>query len=489
MTRLDEFQRTIARGLIALAIVHIPILMAVAWALERDAWSVALVALVLAAAPIVFTVLQRPLRVVAFTLAVTLVGQTSLLVNVFSGHPWQVEMHFYYFAVLAMLSGFCDWSVLVLAGALIAMHHLSLNYVLPSAVYPGGSNFYRVIVHAAIVVVETVMLVGIGHTIRTAFTQAEGARRNAENAAEELKRVSEMREKEVKTAIMRADRMSSLLDRFRHEMTDSTEILYLAAQELQSNADGLSRAAARASAQSVMAAVASEDTTHKFHSVAQAGDELAQTISEVGSNAAQSSNLAAGAVAEAIETNAIIHELAAVASEIGKVTDLIREIAGQTNLLALNATIEAARAGEAGRGFAIVAQEVKALAGQTAAATQEIGKRIDAIQGATERSVRAIQAISGTIKELDVFSARIAEAVEQQATAAREIAAHVNAAATGVGYVNGAIVEIETVADQTAEAANKLTAATVDVGSQTKRIREQVKAFTDDIQTIQARAG
>src|SRR5205807_1501009 len=109
VTSLDAFQRTIAHALIVLAIIHIPILVAIAWALDRETWSVALVALALAFAPVVATVLQRPLKVVAFTLAVTLVGQTSLLVFVFRGHPWQIEMHFYYFAVLAMLSGFCDW--------------------------------------------------------------------------------------------------------------------------------------------------------------------------------------------------------------------------------------------------------------------------------------------------------------------------------------------------------------------------------------------
>ena len=108
MTRLDSFQRTVARALIALAIVHVPIFAAIAYALGGNAWSIALLTLVLAAAPALAMMLQRPLGVVAFALVVALVGQTSLLVYVFSGHPWQVEMHFYYFAVLAMLSGFCN---------------------------------------------------------------------------------------------------------------------------------------------------------------------------------------------------------------------------------------------------------------------------------------------------------------------------------------------------------------------------------------------
>ena len=84
---------------------------------------------------------------VAFGIAVTLVGQTSLLVLAFSGHPWQIEMHFYYFAILAMLSGFCDWRVLVLAAGLVALHHLSLNYLLPAAIYPDGGDLLRACVH------------------------------------------------------------------------------------------------------------------------------------------------------------------------------------------------------------------------------------------------------------------------------------------------------------------------------------------------------
>ena len=488
MNGLEKFQHTIARLLIALTFVHVVILGAIAWGLGAEPLTISLVAAVLAVAPVTTYMLGRPPHVTFLGIAVALVGQTSLLVFAMSGHPWQVEMHFYYFAVLAMLAGLCDATVLLTAATLIALHHLNLNYVLPSAVFPGGSDLGRVMVHAVIVVIETAMLLAIGRVIRNAFAVADSDRHKAEEAVSELARVGHQREDMLSRTTERAQQLGALLERFHKDILASVEVLHGASEELQTNADGLGRAATHANAQSVTASLASDETAGKVTAAAQAGDELAQTISEVGSNAEQSSHLAAQAVTETERTSAAIDELAAVASEIGQVTELISAIAGQTNLLALNATIEAARAGEAGRGFAVVAQEVKALAGQTAKATQEIGARIEAMQNATGRSVEAMHAISRTIRELDRYSARIASAVEQQAVAAREIAVSANSASQSVTRVNGAITEIDKVAGETSLAANRLTNAAGNIGNHTRKIRQQVEALTDDIHAMQASA-
>ena len=486
MTNIEMFQAIVAKALIALAAVHVPILMAVAWGLDKDVGSTMLTGAALAGAPLLAWYLNRPILIVGLALAVAMVGQTSILVYLMAGHPWQVEMHFYYFAILAMLSGFCDWRVMIAAAGLIAVQHLSLDFFLPEAVYPGGSNFLRVLVHAVVVVVETAMLIGIGYAIRVAFSEAEFARLEAERNAHAIKRAGVEQEKELAATTLRVERMNELLDRFQREMLDTISILHNAAEDLSTDADNLGRAAAHANAQSVVAVASSENTALKIRSAAHAGEELAQTITDVGSNAAKSSHLANGAVEEAERTNGAIGELAVAAQEIENVTDLIAAIASQTNLLALNATIEAARAGEMGRGFAIVAQEVKALAGQTATATQEIGRKVAAIRQATARSVEAIAAISGTIRDVDSFSARIAAAVEQQAFAAREIAANANSASSSVVDVGTAIVEIETVADQAARSAGKLGLAAANVADQSKRIRDRVAVFTQNVQAIQA---
>jgi len=487
LSNLQKFQWTVARALIILSLVHVPVLAAVSALLGANTGPIFLSALVLAALPLFFVWMKRPLVVVSLSVTVALVGQTSLLVYAFEGHPWQVEMHFYYFVVLAMLSGFCGWRALLLAAALIAFHHIGLNFALPSAVYPGGADIVRVLVHALFVVIEVTMLIYIGRTIRVAFTDADLARGEAERAAAELNKAGAERERNLTATTRRANELSDKLDRFKREIAESIEILHGAATELQSNADSLSNAAAQTNVQSMTASAASENTAEKVNSAAASGDELARTIAEVGANAAQSSRLAADAVGEAESTNRIIDEMAHVAREIGEVTGLIASIAGRTNLLALNATIEAARAGESGRGFAVVAQEVKALAAQTAAATQNIATRIEAIQSTTARSVTAIQDVSGTIDKLDQFSALIAAAVEEQAVAARDIASNVNAAANGVGNMNVAISEIEAIAGRTATSAGVLGRSAVEVARQTDRIRNRVRAFTDEIRAMQAR--
>ncbi|HLH11898.1 MAG TPA: methyl-accepting chemotaxis protein [Methylovirgula sp.] len=490
MKDFDAFQNSVARILTALAVAHVPILGLICWSIGRDPRLFMFAAAGLAALPVALSATGRPISVIAFALAVTLVGQTSLLVYAFSDHPWQVEMHFYYFAVLAMLSGFCDWRVLVFAGALIALHHLSLDLFLPSAVYPGPANVVRVLVHALFVVAETAMLIGIGRVIRGAFGQvqfyARATQRQVEIATADLKGIAAQREEELAAQIRRAERTGALLERFRREMGASIDSLHTAAEDLQRNAGGLDSDTTRTRAQTVALGVAAVQTNSMVNGAANAGSALAQKISEVGTHAAQSSELAAEAVSEAELTNATIDEMAAVAQEIGKVTDLISGIAEQTNLLALNATIEAARAGESGRGFAVVAMEVKALAGQTAAATRDIATRIAGIQNATGRSVHAIQAITSTVRKLNDYALLIAKAVEAQAAAAREIAGNVTAAASGVSQVNEAIGQIEAVADKTAQAAAELNTAAADVSSQTKTIRERVRTFTEEVRAAQA---
>ena len=173
---------------------------------------------------------------------------------------------------------------------------------------------------------------------------------------------------------------------------------------------------------------ASAESNANVRDIASATDELAMSVMEIERQVSQSHEIVIKAVDEAESTNRTVNELSDAAQRIGDVIRVINEIAEQTNLLALNATIEAARAGEAGRGFAVVASEVKALAGQTAKATGEIGQQIAGMQQATGRSIDAIGAIKNTIRDIGEISSAIAAAVTEQGAATQEIARSVETA-------------------------------------------------------------
>lgn len=486
MNDLRLFQDKVALTLIGLANLHVPVLVALAIGRGQDAMLASVLGFMFAALPTWLYLSKRSVRVVGYGLAVAYVGQTSLLVFLLNGHPWQIEAHFYYFVLLAMLAGLCEWRVILLAAVLIAVHHFSLNYLLPSAIYPGGTDFLRVLFHALFVVVETAMLIAINLMLRAAFESAYAAQFKAEQSARELERFAGQRSAEFEVTSAHAKRLQALMVSFEREIADSIDALHHAAHELQTNARGLGVTAENASSQSVKVAAITDNTSVQVRAVAGAGDSLAKSFAEVGASVSESSRLAGAAVKQASQTAATIDELARVAAEIGNVTSLISAIAAQTNLLALNATIEAARAGDAGRGFAVVAQEVKALAAQTARATQDIASRIAAMQTVTGRSVEAMQEISSTIAQLDNFSGRIAATVEEQVASAHDIAGNIGSVAEGVGSLSSALGQIEAVAEKANRAAAELNGAAASVAEQTSKIRERISTFTGGVAKLGA---
>ena len=201
------------------------------------------------------------------------------------------------------------------------------------------------------------------------------------------------------------------------------------ATQLESAAGTLTRTAETTQSLSATVAGASEEASSNVQSVASATEELSASVEEIGRQVRESSKIAEGAVTQAQETDTRIGKLSKAAQQIGDVVKLINAIAEQTNLLALNATIEAARAGEAGRGFAVVASEVKSLASQTAKATDEISSHILGMQQATQESVVAIKEIGETIGRVSQIAQRIAASVEQQSSATQEIARNVQSVA------------------------------------------------------------
>ena len=195
------------------------------------------------------------------------------------------------------------------------------------------------------------------------------------------------------------------------------------------------------SANMTMVASTATDATANVDTVATATEEMTATVAEIARHAAQARQVTSAAVHSVASASASVEALSTAAQEISHVTNVIVEIAEQTKLLALNATIEAARAGEAGKGFAVVANEVKELAKQTNAATEDIRRKIDTMQRSTAGTVTEITAINRVMSEVDDLVASIATAVEEQAITTREIANNTGQAAGGLKDMTGTVME------------------------------------------------
>jgi methyl-accepting chemotaxis protein len=275
--------------------------------------------------------------------------------------------------------------------------------------------------------------------------------------------------------------MIKLADNFETAVGEIVETVSSASTELEASATTLTSTAERTQQLTTMVAAASEEASTNVQSVAAAAEEMALSVNEISRQVQQSARMAGEAVDQARTTNDRVGELSKAAARIGDVVELINTIAGQTNLLALNATIEAARAGEAGRGFAVVASEVKALAEQTAKATGEIGQQVSGIQAATQESVTAIQAISGTIEKLSEISSTIAAAVEEQGTATTEISRNVQQAAQGTQQVSVNITDVQRGASETGSASSQVLSAAQSLSGDSNRLKLEVGKFLNSV--------
>lgn len=253
------------------------------------------------------------------------------------------------------------------------------------------------------------------------------------------------------------------------------------AEQLESAAGTLTRTTETTQHLSNQAAGASEKASSNMQSVATATEELSLSVGEIGRQVQESSRIADGAVKQAEQTDARIGKLSRAAQQIGDVVKLITAIAEQTNLLALNATIEAARAGDAGRGFAIVAAEVKSLSSQTAKATDEISSHISGMQDATQESVAAIKEIGSTIAQISNIASAIATAVSQQSSATQEIAQSVQSVAQGTQEVSTNITEVNRGATETGSASEEVLNSAQTLSSESTRLRAELDRFMANI--------
>lgn len=304
--------------------------------------------------------------------------------------------------------------------------------------------------------------------------------RRREREREEAQRKQEAERAEAEQQKRRAE-MLALADQFESSVMQVVDGVSRAAREMEHAAQGLTDTAEDTTGKSSVISATADQATNSLQMVASAAEELSASVREISAQTNQSSNSAKDAVKRTERASSDIRELVEAARRIGDVVNLINDIAEQTNLLALNATIEAARAGEAGKGFAVVASEVKSLATQTAKATSDISGQISGMQGATNKAVEAIEAIQSIIAEIDSTAVSIASAVEEQDASTREIARNVSEVSAGAQEISTDMAGLSEGAASTGAAASQVLGSARTLSGQSEQLRQQVESFLGTI--------
>ncbi|WP_417449363.1 methyl-accepting chemotaxis protein [Kordiimonas sp.] len=519
MNSLDTLRVSALRALTFGQFFHVPLVLFLGFAI--DAQSVimtGILSLVVALAGFAALRLQGTAPTTRYLVAAGFVLQAALLVFVFRGHAWQIDMHMYFFAALAMVTAILDWRAIVVAAAVTAVHHLLLNVVMPAWVFPDGASFLRVVIHAVIVVFETAVLLWLSVKLAASFGEAEDAQREAiaqareaeaaKISAEESKALSDaalaearvaqeeneklrqqrMQEREHTTQEAR-DQLHQLADEFENVIGTLAGDIIDTTGMLERDGEALEEASGRARGMVDAAESATSNVTQNASAVAASAEQMAASVSEISQQVSRSRDIAGQALDHVKASTETIHKMADYAEKVTSIIDIISDIAAQTNLLALNATIEAARAGEAGKGFAVVANEVKSLANQSSSATQQIADQLSSMQEISGQVVKMIERVASDIHNISENSVGISAAVEEQDAATREIA---RAAQTASGETTTAADQVHSISDVVDEVARSVKStftAAKQLTSRTDELASRCQDFAAEIRRREAAGG
>ena len=292
--------------------------------------------------------------------------------------------------------------------------------------------------------------------------------------AEAMRKKSVEQEKQI---VDRAERLAIINQEFDEDITVVLSSVSDAVGQMNMSARSVATASDQSKSQAQVIRTKADDSDRNMQTIGAATNELSSSVSEIGQQINNATAVSRNAVANAQSAQTQVTDLVASAQKIGEVINLISDIAEQTNLLALNATIEAARAGEAGKGFAVVASEVKTLATQTANATQEIGQQIDEMQSVTNLTVSEIEKISSTIGGVDDVITAIAGAMEEQSATIQEINRSIQFATDGAKEINETADQVNSAANDTGDCAQVLLGASQDLSGNADELREKISGF------------
>lgn len=417
-------------------------------------------------------------RLVVGTLAAV---QPALGVFLLAGHRWQMDGHMFFFVALACLALLYDWRPILLTAALIAIHHLLLSFVAPVWVFPGGGDVQRVAIHAVAVIIQAAVLCYLAVRLRALLLAldshasgaahlaeaAEAGRMAAENAMaasraaaarEDTVRAEREQEKTRFAAERRAETLT-LVQAFRQSIADVVDAVSAATGDLEESARALNDLARRASAGTGETFAAAEQSSTRAAELAGRIEQLSESITAIATAATQQATLGSAAQRVSSAGHQAVCDMENRTASITSFADSITQIAARTNLLALNATIEAARAGDVGLGFAVVAQEVKQLAGQAASATGEIQTLATSAQQGAGIAQDALSDVANAVEQLAAAAGEIQRAVNDQRNATAAIGQSARDTAQGVTQMAGQVERVADMARSTESLSDRLTSA------------------------------